>query len=99
MLEDAVPRDQNANPVEKSYEVGLPLEYAVSGWYKWKPTAQAPWHNLFRVTLKTPSTDNFLGDRTLTCWLGTAEGGILHMPTYTYTNMVGAGNTNFWKNI
>lgn len=21
------------------------------------------------------------------------------MPTYTYTNMVGGGNTNFWKNI
>jgi len=21
------------------------------------------------------------------------------MPTYTYANMVGAGNTNFWKNI
>jgi hypothetical protein len=31
--------------------------------------------------------------------LGTAEGGILHMPTYSYTNMVGAGNTNYWKNI
>jgi hypothetical protein len=32
-------------------------------------------------------------------WIGTAAGGILHFPTYTYTNMNGAGNTNFVKNI
>ncbi|CAD8140693.1 unnamed protein product [Paramecium octaurelia] len=99
LVEDAITRDQNVEPLEKTVQVGLPLEYAISGWVKWKPTAQAPWHNLFRVNLKTPSTDAFLGDRTLTCWIGTAEGGILHMPTYTYTNMNGGGNNNFWKNI
>lgn len=27
-------------------------------------------------------------------WVGTAEGGILHFPTYTYTNIYGAGNVN-----
>jgi hypothetical protein len=32
-------------------------------------------------------------------WVGTPEGGILHFPTYTYENMVGAGNVNYYKNI
>lgn len=55
---------------------------------------------MFRVQLKkAPVTDAVLGDRTLACWVGTVEGGILHFPTYTYTNMNGAGNTNFYKNI
>jgi hypothetical protein len=40
-----------------------------------------------------------LGDRTLSAWVGTSEGGIYHFPTYTYTNMVGGGNSNYWKNI
>lgn len=74
----------------------FPWEYAFSGWFKWVETPQQPWHNLFRVSIKTPSTDQFLGDRTLTCWLGA---GILHFPTYTYTNMNGAGNANHHKNI
>jgi len=40
-----------------------------------------------------------LGDRTLTMWVGTPEGGILHFPTYTYTDMNGNGNRNHVQNI
>ena len=81
-------------------EKKLPQEYAISGWFRWKTVApQQAWHNVFRVQIKTPSTDQFLGDRTLTCWVGTPEGGILHFPTYTYTNMNGGGNSNYYKNI
>jgi len=35
----------------------------------------------------------------LTAWVGTAENGILHFPTYTYTDMNGNGNANLVKNI
>lgn len=35
----------------------------------------------------------------MTLWVGTPEGGILHFPTYTYSNMNGAGNANLYKNI
>lgn len=31
--------------------------------------------------------------------MGTTEGGILHFPTYTYTNMNGGRNANLVKNI
>lgn len=51
------------------------------------------------MSIKSPSTDQFLGDRTLTAWIGTEAGGIVHLPTYTYTNMNGAGNANYFKNI
>lgn len=40
-----------------------------------------------------------LGDRVLNAWVGTAEGGIIHFPTYSYTDNVGGGNPNVWKNI
>ena len=69
----------------------------MSGWYKWTPCNQGPWHNMWRVSNKLPATDaGFLGDRTLNLWMGN---GYLHMPTYTYTNMNAAGNVNFWQNI
>lgn len=32
-------------------------------------------------------------------WFGRQENGILHFPTYTYTNLNGAGNSNFYKNL
>lgn len=32
-------------------------------------------------------------------WVGTAENGILHFPTYTYTNLNGEGNRNLFQNI
>jgi hypothetical protein len=35
----------------------------------------------------------------LTCWVGTAEGGILHFPTYTYTDLNGNGNANVVRNV
>lgn len=38
----------------------------------------------------------FLGDRDLTSWLGTPFSGCLHFPTYSYTNMNGAGNVNVY---
>jgi hypothetical protein len=57
---------------------------------------------MFRLTINDEpiNTDyRLLGDRTLTGWVGTGGGGILHMPTYTYTNLNGAGNGNYVKNI
>lgn len=102
LVDSLIARDKGTDPIEKtvgSETTRFPHEYAISGWFKWTPTAQEAWHNVFRVNLKSPSTDAFLGDRTMTCWVGTAEGGILHLPTYTYANMNGAGNTNVWKNI
>ena len=46
------------------------------------------------MSIKNPPTDQFLGDRTWTFWLGLSKGGLLHIPNYTYTNMVGCGNIN-----
>ncbi|CAK56140.1 unnamed protein product (macronuclear) [Paramecium tetraurelia] len=77
----------------------FPLEYSISGWFKWQQAPQDAWQNLFRVSLNEKPADQYLGDRTLSTWIGTAEGGIIHMPTYTYANMNGGGNANVWKNI
>lgn len=52
---------------------------------------------MFRVTVNDEDTNlNYqrLGDRVLSCWVGTSGGGILHAPTYTYTNLNGGGNAN-----
>lgn len=52
----------------------------------------------FRLTMNAPNVeDNMtnLGDRDLTMWVGTPEGGILHFPTYTYTTLNGDGNRNY----
>jgi hypothetical protein len=61
------------------------------------------WYNAFRVTLKdskSSSDASHLGDRTLSMWVGgPPAGNILHFPTYTYTNMVAAGNVNLVQNI
>jgi hypothetical protein len=57
---------------------------------------------MFRLTVNAKSINGdakVLGDRTLTGWVGTAAGGILHMPTYTFTNLNGGGNVNYVKNI
>lgn len=40
-----------------------------------------------------------MGDRTFGLWLGQIDGGVLHFPTYTYTDMNGKGNPNYYKNI
>jgi len=40
-----------------------------------------------------------LGDRTLSSWIGTADGGIIHFPTYSYTSMNGEGHPNLVNNI
>lgn len=40
-----------------------------------------------------------MGDRTLCLWLGKGEEGSLQFTTYTYTNLVGAGNANYFKSI
>lgn len=77
----------------------FPHEYAVSGWFKWtQPQKQDDWHVGFRVQINTPSTDKFLGDRTLSMWVGKAD-KVIHLPTYSYTNMEGEGNANLFKNI
>ena len=57
---------------------------------------------MFRVTVNPEGQNQNaarLGDRVLTAWVGTAEGGILHFPTYTYTDLNGNGNANYFKNI
>jgi hypothetical protein len=43
--------------------------------------------------------DRDLGDRTLAAWVGTGAGGIIHLTTYTYKNMNGAGSNNLPQNI
>lgn len=57
---------------------------------------------MFRVTINPEGTNRNaekLGDRVLSAWVGTADNGIIHMPTYTYTNLNGDGNPNLVKNI
>lgn len=57
---------------------------------------------MFRVTINPEGQNrnaDKLGDRVLSAWVGTAENGIIHMPTYTYTNLNGAGNANLVRNI
>lgn len=57
---------------------------------------------MFRLTINPEGVNQNaarLGDRTLSGWVGTAEGGILHFPTYTYTDLNGNGNPNYFKNI
>lgn len=52
---------------------------------------------MFRVTVYPEGLNqNYkrLGDRVLTGWVGTNDGGSLHMPTYTYTDLNGNGNAN-----
>ncbi|CAD8058815.1 unnamed protein product [Paramecium sonneborni] len=83
----------------KNKKVKFPTEYALSGWFKWSTLMEKEWHNLFRIQIRKQSTDSFLGDRTLSCWLGKTRGGVYQFPTYTYTNMIGNGNANLYKNI
>lgn len=40
-----------------------------------------------------------LGDRDLAVWLGAGDGGIYTFATYSYTDMVGSGNPNLYKNV
>jgi hypothetical protein len=52
---------------------------------------------MFRVTINDKPLNKdygILGDRVLSGWVGKAAGGILHFPTYTYTNLMGAGVAN-----
>lgn len=37
------------------------------------------------------------GDRDLSAFVGSGEGGVYAFATYTYTNLVGAGNPNVYK--
>lgn len=52
----------------------LPLEYSVSGWmYFVQPAARQTWHFIFRLTHTAPYSDcSYLGDRTLSAWVGPA---------------------------
>jgi hypothetical protein len=66
------------------------------------PRSQAVWHIIFRLTVNERAINknaSYLGDRTLSAWVGTPFGGCLHFPTYTYTNLNGAGNANYYQNI
>lgn len=52
LVEEKITRDDNAEPLYKQFgseEERFPHEYALSGFFKWVPTAQKPWHNIFRV--------------------------------------------------
>jgi hypothetical protein len=35
----------------------------------------------------------------LAAWVGKQDGGIIHLPTYTFTDLEGKGNANLFKNI
>ena len=81
-------------PVEIVSDQPFPEEYAVVGWFKWRSTVQNPWHVMFRLTINdklTNQNDALLGDRDLGAWVGSANGGLLHFATYSYTNLVGDG--------
>ncbi|CAD8155329.1 unnamed protein product [Paramecium pentaurelia] len=99
-------QQRNADTVEVFSIVGTsdnpqyPHEYTFSGWFKWEvPEQQQEWHKIFRVQIKEPSTDGQLGYRTLAAWVGEGDGGIIHLATYTYTNLEGGGNPNVVQNI
>lgn len=54
---------------------------------------------MFRVTINRKRVNlnaRRLGDRVLSAWVGKRKGGVLHFPTYTYTNLNGAGNANLY---
>lgn len=56
----------------------------------------------FRLTPNSPSIElnwRRLGDRDLTLWLGRGAGGIYHYSTYSYTNLNGAGRSNWPQNV
>lgn len=80
----------------------FPNEYSCSGWFKWSPLKnQKPWHLGFRLTINDKDINknaSRLGDRTLAFWVGKA-GGNLHFPTYSYSNLNGAGQANLVRNI
>jgi hypothetical protein len=79
----------------------LPTQYAISGWFKWKPIPnQQTWHNAFRVSaFKNPGNLESLGDRDLACWVGTPGGGQYYFASYTYTNLNCQGNPNVYDAI
>ncbi|KAM3142433.1 hypothetical protein pb186bvf_005335 [Paramecium bursaria] len=61
-----------------------------------------PWHLAFRVTItikKTNRNVELLGDRDLSAWLGTVEGGSYALVVYTYINIQEAGNANQYQYI
>ena len=35
----------------------------------------------------------------MAAFVGKTDGGVIHLPTYTFTNLEGAGNPNVAKNI
>lgn len=56
---------------------------------------------MFRVTINPEGINGNhqkLGDRVLSGWVG-KDDGVLHFPTYTYRNMNGEGNANYFQNI
>lgn len=60
----------------------------------------AAWHLGVRLAILQNSENmSYMGDRTLCMWVGSGDGGILHFTTYSYTNMLAAGNVNHWQNI
>lgn len=57
---------------------------------------------MFRVTIndeKLNTGSKRLGDRVLNAWVGTQDKGILLFPTYSYSNLEGAGDSNVAKQI
>jgi hypothetical protein len=78
----------------------LPPEYSVSGWWKWVGPYTADWHLVFRLTMNNKPDNQDAGrhgDRDLTVF---ANKNLNYYPcTYTYTNMVAAGNANLYTNI
>lgn len=76
-------------------ENAFPLEYSVSGWFKWKPFEQIPWRFLFRLTINDKASNkdaSVLGDRTLALWHG--QNQFYYWTTYSYNDMHGNGNAD-----
>lgn len=77
----------------------FPVEYSVSGWYKWTGPYAADWHLVFRLTMNSKADNQDyqrMGDRVLTVFANKAN--FYHCPTYKYVNMNAAGDANVVQN-
>lgn len=92
------------NNALQTEDVIFAQEYSVSGWFKWvHPSEQNIWHTAFRLTINPQSVNEnvqLLGDRDLAVFVGDSQvDNILAFTTYTYTDLNGRGNPNYWQAV